>query len=86
MEMVLDSARTRAQRALLGLSLAQVAQVLGVTTSTYHRWEQGQPITAEKAARVALALKTGNHPARIARRYDPDSKRPRAGTSRRAAP
>lgn len=86
MDMVLDSARTRAQRAMLGLSLAQVAQVLGVTTSTYHRWEQGQPITAEKAERVALALKTGSRLARIARRYGPDPKTRRAGTSRRAAP
>ena len=57
-KVVIDSASTRAARAYLNVTLADMAQHLGVSVSTYHRWENGQPVTQAIAQAIADRLKT----------------------------
>ena len=64
----LKTPQVRAQRALHGITIETIARTLGIASSTYHRWENGQAISEEALDAVLAALKTeGRHRSRLAR-------------------
>ncbi len=52
----LSAARLRVARLGKGLSLAEAADRVGVSKSTWQKWEDGSPPSATVAARVAALL------------------------------
>jgi transcriptional regulator with XRE-family HTH domain len=83
----LKTRQVRAQRALLDITQKYMADALGVSVSTYHRWENGQALSTETLDQVLAALRTASrHRSRLAQLVDRPSTPAPSCTSHPAAP